>query len=144
LRFHTSKYLSYTHQDGHVAIVPAGMHHTRLLSIIGGRNSRFERQVYPLSYGEGIHVGTKGDHRSGLTPTQNAHYSCSGHPFLYLNTQGAQVVGYHFSSTRFFVAQFRVLVDVASPVDYFGFDGRGFLVDAWAQLTLPKDGAAEK
>jgi hypothetical protein len=121
----------------------AGMHHTGLLSIIGGRNSRFERQVNPLGYGKGIHVGTKSNHRSGLSSTQNADYPSGGYALLNLNTQGAQVVCYHFSSTRFFVAEFWVLVDVASPVDNFGLDGRGFLVDGWSQLTLAEYSAAE-
>jgi hypothetical protein len=49
---------------------------------------------------------------------------------LHLNAQGAQVIGYLFGSAGFLVAEFWVLVDVASPVDDFGFDGCSLLIDA--------------
>ena len=69
------QYFGYTHQDGGVGIVATGMHHARLLSIVGSLHGRLERYIYPLRYRKGIHIGTKGDHGSWLTATKYTDYA---------------------------------------------------------------------
>ena len=79
------QYFGYPHQDGSVGIVSAGMHHACLLSIVGSRDGGFERKVYALRYREGIHIGTKGYHRTRFATTKYAYYASDRYIFSYFH-----------------------------------------------------------
>jgi hypothetical protein len=114
------------------------MHHAGLLSVIGGSDGRFEGKIYTLGYGKGIHVGTKGHHRSRLASSKDTYHASYRYIFSYFHTQRAQVSGDDFGSAYFLISQFRVLVKIPSPFDDFGFYPLGFLINAGTKFGLTK------
>jgi hypothetical protein len=53
------------------------------------------------------------------------------------------VIRYLFGSAGFLVAELRVLVDVASPIDDFGLNGCSLLIDAGTKFALGNSRTAQ-
>ena len=138
------QYLCYTHQDGRVGIVSAGMHHAGLLPVKGGGDGGFEGKVYTLGHREGIHIGTKGHHRSKLASSKYADYPSDGYIFGHFHTKGAEVSSDDFGGANLLITQFGMLVKIPSPFDDFGFYALSFLVNAGTKLGLTEGSSCYK
>ena len=63
---HLREHLGHAHQDSHVGIVPAGMHHARLGTVPDSAHHAFERHIGFFDDRQGVHVGTQRHTCSGL------------------------------------------------------------------------------
>ena len=130
LRTQPGQDLRHAHQDGDVAVVPAGVHDADLFAVPLAARLAGKGQVHFLAHRQAVHVGAQRHHRAGQRPLEQAHHAGVGHARAHLvQAQRAQVIGDHAGGAELAVAQFGVLMQIAPPGDDGGFDARGRLVD---------------
>jgi len=64
-----------------------------------------------------------------VRPSQNADDTCVRNRGTYLQAEFPQVFGNQFARLIFAIAQFGMLVDIATPSNNTGFDGGGYFID---------------
>jgi hypothetical protein len=105
------------HQDGHVVVVAAGVHHPHFLPVELGPDRRFEGQVHLLGHREGIHVGAERHDRPRLAAPQDAHHAGMRHAGADLESEPGQVIRHQLGGPHFAIRQLGMLMDVPAPGD---------------------------
>jgi hypothetical protein len=112
------------HQDRDVRIVAARVHDAHRLAVPSRSRLRRERHRGALFDGQGVHVGTQRDDRTGLgaaqQPDDPGDADLGAH---FVELERAQVRGDDRCGAHLAVAELGVLVDVASPRDEARDDG---------------------
>ena len=67
----TGQHLRGAHENGDMHVVTAGVHHSRLLSVVRRAHRRLERHVDHLRHRQRIHLGAQGDRWSGLSSLED-------------------------------------------------------------------------
>ncbi len=121
------QYFGDRHQNGGVAIMPAGMHHSYVLTTPIGPCDGREGQARRLRYRQRVHVSAECNARARTAAAdQRRHHARHRNLFPHLVTQRAQVLRDDRGSPGFLVAKLWVLMNVSSPPDHSCFDrGRG-------------------
>ncbi len=110
------------HQDRHVAVVAAGVHHADLLATIFRRRGRLERQLRLLGHRQRIHVRPQRDHGPGAAPAQHADHAGMGDPGRHLHAQRLEVSGDLACRPELSIAEFRVLMKIPPPGEHLRGD----------------------
>ncbi len=136
LRAHAGQDRGHAQQDGHVAVVAAGVHHAHLLAVPRRAHLRREGQVHLLGHRQRVHVGAQRDRRAGQGTLQHPDDAGVRHAGTHgVEAQRLQVRLHDACGAELAVAQLGVLVQVAPPGDDLGFDGLGRAVDAGGEGT---------
>ena len=108
----------HAHQDGHVAVVAAGVHDRYLLAVVLADRGGAERQVVAFGHRQAVHVGAQQHHGTRLAAPQQAHHAGVGDPGLHFHPEPCQVFSDDAGGAELAVGQFGVLVEVAAPGDH--------------------------
>jgi hypothetical protein len=121
------QYFGDRHQNGGVAIMPAGMHHPYVLSAPIGLCDGREGQAGRLRYRQRVYVSAERDARARTAAAgQRRHHASHRNLLTHLVIQRAQVLRDKRGSPHFLVAKLWVLMNASSPFDHSCFDsGRG-------------------
>jgi hypothetical protein len=92
-----------------------------------GRGS--EWQTGFLCHWQSIHVRSQRDDRPRVRPSQNADDTCVRNRGTNLQAKLPKVLGNQFSGSIFAIAQFGMLVDIATPSNNLGLDGPGYFIN---------------
>ena len=116
-------------QDGHVRVVPAGVHHADVLPVVLGRGLAGERHVDLLANRQPVHVGAQRDHRAWPAALQNGDDAGAGDGRLRFESEGLEAIGDVLRGLQLAVGELGPLVEIPAPLQQFGLDGGGELVD---------------
>ena len=108
----------HAQQHRHMRIVTAGMHHPDRLAAIGAHDLRCERQPGLLGHRQCIHVGADRDARPGPASLEDRGHAGGRDAGARLQTQGPQLIGDEFRGADLMRAEFRMLMQVATPFDH--------------------------
>ena len=141
LRARRGQHLRRGHQDGDVAVVPAGVHHAHLLAAPARAGAAGKGEVHLLRDRQGVHVGAQRDHgaRPGAA-ARHADHAGDGDALAHLVAEAPQVPRHEARGAHLLVPQFRVLVDVAAPADHARLDRPGRVVGPPVQRARRRGG----
>ena len=125
---HARQHFRHAHQDGHVGIVTARMHHADLLADVFGFHRGLERHVHFLDDRQRIHVGAQRNDPSRLAALEQSDHAGVCYTGLYFHAELAQMRRNQLAGANFAVRQLGMLMNVAPPCDDLGFDGADALV----------------
>jgi hypothetical protein len=117
-----------------VCVVPAGVHHADRLPVELGLDGGSEGHVRPLGDRQAVHIGAEADHRSRLAALQYADDTGFRDARAHLDAHRPKLVGDKLGSGGLAVAQFRVCVDEAAPLDDLRHHPNGRGVDLAAHV----------
>jgi hypothetical protein len=120
---HGGENLGDAHQDRHVSIVAARVHHANFGAIEGALNGRCEGKLHPLGNRERIHVSAQQDDRSRLAALEKTDDSRMSDAGLHLDAERAEMIGDELRGAHLAVAELGVGVNVTTPRHDLGLDG---------------------
>ena len=121
-------------------VVPAGVHHTDLLTEVVGAHRRCEGVGCVLRYRQSVHVGSNRDRVAGKPTAENAHDARVCHiDDDFVEAQSSEVLRHERGGHELTIAKFRILMDLVPELDdlpnetfdrgidagVLGSDGRG-------------------
>jgi hypothetical protein len=136
LRARRGQHLRRGHQDGDVAVVPAGVHHAHLLAAPARAGAAGKGEVHLLRDRQGVHVGAQRDDRAGLAAAQRRDHAMAGDAGLRLETKAAQALRHVLRCLGLTVRQLRMLMQVAAPREHLLLDRRRACVDVGVERRL--------
>jgi hypothetical protein len=95
----------YRQSDGNMTIMPASMHHTRVLRRIFGSGLLKNRK--------GIHVETQHQDRTGLSAFYQRHHACRGNARLNYQPERSQLMGNDLGCAIFLETQLWKAMEVS-------------------------------
>ena len=119
-----------------MVVVPAGVHHADVLSVVLRAYTRAKRHVDLLGHGQSVHIGAQCDNASGTTTAQHANNAVPTHIRTHLHPQRAQMRRHEASRAHLLTTQLRMLVDVATPGHHFGRHTRDAAVEVSGERRL--------
>ena len=116
-------------QDGHVRVVPAGVHDADVLPFVLGRRLAGERDVDFFANRQAVHVGAQRHDRARPAALEHGDDAGAGDAGLRLEPEGLEAVGDVFRRLDLAVGELGVLVQIPAPLEQLGLDRGGQLVD---------------
>ena len=116
-------------QDGHVRVVPAGVHDADVLPVVLGRRLAGEGDVDLFANRQPVHVGAQRHHRARPAALEDGDDAGAGDAGLRLEPEGLEAVGDVLRGLDLAVGELRPLVEIPAPLEQFGLDRGGELVD---------------
>jgi hypothetical protein len=135
LGLHRRQRLGHAHQDRGMRVVAAGVHHADGLAAEGRRGLRRERQIAAFGHRQRVHVGAQRDARAGLAALEHRDHAGGGDAGLHLEAELAEVLRDQLRRANLAVAQFGMLVDVATPGQHLGLQALRLRVDLGARAV---------
>ncbi len=126
---HPGEYFGRSHEDGDVVVVPAGVHDSRLLSVVDRADRALEREIDHFGDGERVHVGAQRDDGTGQGPAQDPDDAIAADTGLDFETERLEMIGDELGGARLLERQLGVLVNVLAPGDHLGGELGGATVD---------------
>jgi hypothetical protein len=124
-----------------VGVVAAGVHHTYLLTAIFGPGLGLERQIDLFGDRQCIHIGAQRDGRAGSGTFQQRRDPGDANAGLHLQIERLQALGDDLGGAHFAVAELRIRMKIAPPLDDFVVDGLGGSVElACADVSQRRGG----
>ena len=119
---HSRQNFRHAHQNRHMCIVAASVHHTGFGTIPFGACVAFERHIGFFGHRQAIHIRTQGHTGTGFAANQYPDHAGIGDLLTHLvKAQFAQMCRHHFCRCKFTVAQFWIGMEVAPPGDDLAF-----------------------
>jgi hypothetical protein len=114
------QHLGGAHQHGNVRVVSTGVHDRHVLTVIFAARFRGKRHAGVFQHGQAIHIGPQCNHRSRLAADQGAdHTGVCDTGLDLVQPEISQVICNFCRSFELTIREFRVLVNVAPPLDDF-------------------------
>jgi hypothetical protein len=117
-----------------VVVVPTGVHHANVLSVVLGSFRRLEGQVNQFGDRKSVHVGTESDGWPRASAVEDPDDASVSHTCSNLQPQRGQVPRDEFGRSKFAIGKFRVLMNISPPGDDFGHH----CLDAPLEITGPR------
>ena len=122
---HAGQDFRHAEEDGHVRVVPAGVHHADFLPVVGRLHRRLERHVDLLDHRQRVHVRAQRHYASRLAALEDADYAGVRDGRLHLDAERFEAIGDQLRGAELAVAELGMLVDVAAALDDLRLDGGG-------------------
>ncbi len=130
LVLHTRQYLGHAEENGHVRVMPAGVHDADFLAVVSRACGRLERQVDLLGDRKRVHVRAEGHDAPRLAAFQNADDAGVSNGRLHFDPELAQTVRDELRRACLTVSELGMLMDVAAAGDDLRLDLLRGIVDA--------------
>ena len=132
------------HENGHVRVVTARVHHADFLTVVGRFHLRSKRHAHLFGDRQSVHVCTKRNHLARLAASKDTDDAGVRDAGANLDAETSQMIGHDLRRACFTIPQLRMLVNVTTPGDHLASDLFFAPIDLCRQRTLRTDGVAEK
>jgi hypothetical protein len=143
VRLYAGQDFRHPHENGHMIVMAAGVHHPDFLPVELGAHRGLEWQVDQLGDRQRVHVGSQRHDRAGLAPTEHAHHSRMSHAGPDIEAEAGQVVRDQLGGSHLSIRELRMLVNVAPPRDHAREHGLDARVDLSRQGVLGRQDGRE-
>ena len=132
------------HENGHVVVVTAGVHHADFLPVVGRLHLRSKRQADLFGDRQCVHVRTERNDLARPAASEDTHDASVRDAGSNLDAETSQMIGHNLCRACFAIPELRMLVNVTTPRDHLASDLFFATIDFSRQWTLRTYGGAEK
>jgi hypothetical protein len=143
LILHPCEDLRHAHENGHMRVVTAGMHHADRLPVVGRLHLRRKRQARLFGDRQSVHVCTQRNDLSRPAASEDTHDASVRDASSNLDAETSEMIGHDLCRACFAIPELRMLVNVTAPRDHLAGDLFLATIDLCRCGTLRGYGAAE-